>query len=143
MSPIANGTDAKDIALHFLKAIEQRATPQIIGKTINQAKIILTSGYKKKEILDVIDYIIDKKKTEMYSLGYVGTCINDVLREMHEEVVDEGVTHEIDQLASKINSERSEVIIDHESRERNRERAKRINSECRLRKKFNLDMFEK
>jgi len=143
MSPKANGTDAKDIALHFLKITGKRTTPQIVSKAIIQAKSMLESLYTKNEIISVIDYIIDQKKIEMYSLGYVGACINDVLREMNKSVVDETVIHELDQLASEQSKERSEVIVSHESGERNRKRAERNNSKCRFRKKFNFDMFEK
>ena len=125
MSAKTNGTDAKEIALHFLKQIDQRATPLIMAKTIKQAKTILESEYTKEEIIQVIDHITSQVKITIYSLGYVSACINDVLRELREQeaiLLRSSLKKEI---ASQ-SPDRSEVVIDDGSRERNREKARRI-----------------
>lgn len=135
-----NGTDAKDIALHFLRATGvERATPAIIARTIRTAKSILASGYSKQEILSVIDYIVDVKKIHMYSIGYVSTVINDVLKELSEKEATKKVREEIKQQRLDVGNE---VTDDNGSTERNRDKARGLGIQSRFGKKHNFDMFE-
>lgn len=134
-----NGTDAKDIALHFINVTVGRATPMIIKKTIIQAKTLLESGYTKDEILKVITYLIDKKEIQMYSLGYVGTCINNVLKETTQQEVKEQVKAAI---TYEQESKRDEVASDGESTQRNRDKVNRFGIQPRFREKFDFDLFE-
>lgn len=139
-----NGTDAKDVALYFIRTTSGRATPAIISRTVVQAKTLLQSGYTKAEILDVIDVVIDKG-IEIYSLGYISTCINDVLRELREAKRVEEKKILSAQLKEEIASQQeqqSEVSNDGESTDRNREKLDRFGNESRFGKKFNFDMFE-
>ena len=137
-----NGTDAKEIALHFIKLTQERTTPHVIGKTIVQAKTLLASGYTKQEILDVITHLVEVKKVSMYSIGYLNSAMNNVLREIQEQQEKERL---IEMRKERMaNQERGKEVnsFDEESRERNRQKAGRINLQSRFGKKFNFDMFE-
>lgn len=146
MTVHANGTHAKEIALYYLKLTQLRATPHIMGKTINQVKNLLQAGYTKEEIIDVMEYVILERKVEVYSFGYFSSCINDVLRDlkvMKERYEEEKKKKELDeQLASVQNTQRSEVSVDDQSAERNREKARRFNLQSRKRTQSYFDMFE-
>ena len=108
-----NGTDAKDIALHFVDMTTGRATPTIMKKTIIQAKVLLSNGYTKDEIIKTIDHIISKG-IEMYSLGYVNASINDILREIQKIESSKKVEEQKIKLEETIKSEGKEVIDDGE-----------------------------
>lgn len=146
MTAKANGTEAKDIAIHFVEETTGRATPQIMKKSIIQAKILLESGYTKEEIIDVIDFIVSKKSIEMYSLGYVNACINDVLSEIKKHKSSEIEREKSKEVRKEIESiqecQRNEVADDVESTKRNREKINRLGTESRFGEKFNFDMFE-
>lgn len=141
-----NGTDAKDIALHFINMTSERATPSIIKKTIGQAKTLLSSGYNKDEIIKVIDYILDVKKVDMYSLGYVSVTINDMLKEIRENERAEQLVKEKQEIQEAMHKEqqeqRNEVKDDGESTERNKSKLSRFGVQPRFGKEFNLDLFE-
>lgn len=143
MSVKANGTHAKDIALHFMKVTGvERATPAIFGRTIKQAKGLLESGYTKEEVIGVIDYIINQGRN-MYSIGYVNACINDVLREIEKESLAEEAKRVKEVIHEEQSKARGAVTSDGESATRNAEKAGRLGVQSRLRKKFDFDMFEK
>ena len=141
-----NGTHAKEIALHYLNATDQRATPSIMVKTVSQAKSILSAGYTKEEIIRVIDAIVEKGVV-MYSIGYVSACINDVLREIKvkedAEKAKAQAKIEAERMATTALEKRNEVTTDVESTERNRSKAGRFGVQSRFGKKHNFDMFEK
>lgn len=132
----ANGTDAKGIALHFIDSTTQKATRQIMSKTILQAKSLLESGYTKDEIISVIDFVINEKHVDMYSLGYVNASINDVLREIKQKKsVEESKakSEEIQkQLTSVQEEQRNEVKDDGESTQRNRSKIDRFGTQSRF-----------
>ena len=142
MSKIANGTDAKDVALHFVQQTNvERITPAIMSKTINQAKNLLNSGYTKQEIVSVIDYVLTKG-THMHSIGYVSTCINDVLREIEKQrLLDEAVKVK-KEINARATEKQSEVNVDVESAERNRLKANRFGVQSGFGEKYSFDMFE-
>jgi len=142
MTPIANGTDAKDVALHFLRETGvERTTPAIIAKTISQAKGILTAGYTKDEVISVIDHLI-AKGVAMYSIGYVSHAINDILREIKGKELKEKAKLVTQQLQEEQSKVRSEVTSDGNSTNRNKSKANRLGVQSRLGEKFNFDMFE-
>lgn len=137
-----NGTDAKDIALHFLRETGvERVTPAIIAKTISQAKNILKAGYTKEEIISVIDHVINRGVT-MYSIGYVSHAINDVLRDIEEKELKAKAKLVAQQLQEEQAKSRSEVTSDGESATRNQDKARRFGVQSRVGKKFDFDMFE-
>lgn len=146
MTVPVNGTDAKDIALHFIALTVGRATPTIIKKTVIQAKTLLQSGYTKDEVIKVISYLVDKKGIQMYSLGYVNACINDVLKEIQLQQRIEEQKAKAEELKKEIASvqeeQRNEVKDDGESTQRNRDKVNRFGTQSRFGKKFDFDMFE-
>lgn len=144
MTPIQpNGTDAKDIAFHFLSMTGvERATPQVIAKTIAQAKRLLNAGYNKKEICSAIDKAV-QKGISMYSIGYITTSIKDLLKEVEtDEMREKGQEIKV-KMEEQYAEERKAVSDDDESAERNRKKADGFGVQSRLGKKFNFDMFEK
>lgn len=142
MTVIPNGTDAKDIALHFLNATGvTRMTPAIVSQNIGRAKHLLGSGYSKEEVISVIDHIV-ASGVEMYSIGYVSSAINDVLREMKKS--DDAKKGKLiaEQMEVHNAKQRGVVEKDDERAERNARKARRTGVQSRLREKFDFDMFE-
>jgi hypothetical protein len=145
MTVQANGTDAKDIALHFIRVTVERATPSVISRTVVQAKSLLNSGYTKQEIIKAIDYLVDVKKVQMYSLGYVSACINEVLKAITSEESKEKAKIEKEKLAESIKNAASEVVgvsDDGESTERNRRKSAAFGIESRFGEKLDFDLFK-
>lgn len=143
MSVKANGTDAKAIALHFIEQTTGRATPNIISKTIVQAKSLLNCGYEKNEIISVIDFLLNKG-IQMYSLGYVSTCINNILREMEQIKADEDTKRAVEEMKQEMKTmaTNNEVKINDESAQRNRNKARSFGIQSRFGEKHSFDMFE-
>lgn len=133
-----NGTDAKDIALHFIELTTGKATPSIIAKTIQQAKNLLKYGYTKTEIISVIDYLITVKHVDLFSLGYVNTSINNVLREIKNNKP-KTTSHPTFQTYQ----DRNEVMANDESTNRNKSKLNRFGVKSRFGEEFAIDMFEK
>ena len=94
-------SDANKMAKYFIDKTAGRATPAIMKKTHAQAKTLLQSGYSKEEITKVIDFLIDEKKINIYSLGYVNTCINNVLNTIKKKELQEKVLQNKTIIASK------------------------------------------
>lgn len=143
---MTNGTDARDIALHYIDLRKERTTPQIVKRTIGQAMTLLKSGYTKDEIIEVLDYVIIDKKVDMYSLGYLNASINDMIREVAVKKNNDSLIEDKQKLKALIEEEqakmRDEVTACDESTERNREKARRNSPESRFGKKYSFDMFE-
>lgn len=138
-----NGTHAKEVALHFLDVTEQRYTSAIIGKTTNQAKTLLAAGYTRDEIISVIDYINENTDANMYSLGYVNSAINNVLRKIQEEKLIE----KQEELRRKLEEERKSYISKEvneldESTERNRNKLNKFSIQSRKREESYLNMLK-
>jgi Holliday junction resolvasome RuvABC DNA-binding subunit len=141
---LPNPTHAKDIALYFLELTQDKFTSEIVARTVKQAKALLSAGYTKEEIIEVIDVVL-KQNPNVYSLGYVSASINDVLRKINEvkqrEIVEKQREEMRTQIALEIKQSRTEVTQD-ESTTRNREKARRASVQSRFGKKFDFDMFE-
>ncbi len=137
--------DSNKVAKYFVDKTTTRATPAIMKKTTMQAKSILQNGYSKAEIISVIDYLINKN-VEMYSLGYVSTCINDVLRKLNQEKKQETALQNKQLIASeakKYEKERTEVISNSESTNRNKSKADRFGVQSRFGEESFSDMLER
>jgi len=128
--------DAKDIACHFVDKAEIRATPTMMGKTINQAKSLLNSNYTKEEVIKVIDYLVDQRNINMYSLGYINTCIHQVLNEVNVKEQKE----KADKLKYKIKTQG--VESNGKSTDRNNSKLSQFGIQSRFRKKLVSDLFE-
>lgn len=138
----ADGTIAKEIAIYFLDKTADRFTPSVVAKTIIQTKTILESGYSKDEILSVIDYIIDVKKVDMYSIGYVSHAINDILKEMNKEEEIKKLREERKKQSEAFKSQEKEVEVDLESKQRNQSKLDRFGTESRKREEPYSDLFK-
>lgn len=138
--------DAKQIAFYFFDKTETRATKAIISKTIIQAKSILNAGYSLEEIIDVIDYLIDVKKVNLFSLGYISSAISNVLNEINKHKSLESksqIAEETKKAMSLLMKEQQcEVVVDNESKQRNADKISGFSFQSRLREKFDFDMFE-
>ena len=134
----ANPTHAKDIALHFINVTETKATPAIMRKTIQQAKTLLASGYNKDEIFKVIDYIVKDKGIDMYSLGYVNTCINKILKEINEKEKEQNIKQELEKQKENYKPPRESKsgVSDDESRERNKTKSERFGVQRKMQEQF-------
>jgi hypothetical protein len=142
MTVQANGTDAKDIALHFIHKTTGRATPAIMQKTVIQAKSLLSCGYTKSEIIRVIDFILDVKGKQLYSIGYVNACINDVLKELRQIDEKGNVKEVMKHIEEHLQQEQKEVNDDDESTQRNRDKLSRFGVQPRFGKELDFNLFE-
>ena len=137
---------ANKIAKHFIFKTNTRATPAIMKKTHAQAKTLLSSGYTEEEIINTIDYLIDVKKVNMYSLGYVNTCINNVLNNIEKNELDKltlqnksTVRKEMKEYEERLSKE---VVNNVHSSSRNKIKAERLGLQSRFREEFISNLFE-
>lgn len=140
-----NGTEAKDIALYFVQQTTGRATPSAIAKTITQAKSLLASGYTKDEVLACIDYVLQVRKIEMYSLGYINAGINSILEDVNKQKTQDLIKSKASEVKEQMSAlaEKDEVKVNGESTQRNRDKLNRIGVQSGFGKKFNFDLFER
>lgn len=137
-----NGTDAKFIALHFLKETGvDRPTSGVVARSIKQVKTLLDEGYTKDEILATIDHLISRG-VNMYSIGYISSAIIDVLKELEQASQKEHGKELRKELEQQQALERKAVETDGEANRRNAEKAGRFGVQSRKREKFNFDLFE-
>lgn len=130
------GRDAKEVALYFHNKIGGKATPAMYARTIKQAKSILNAGYTEQEMISCIDYIIDIKKIDMYSIGYLSYAIEPTLKEL-EKVVDKKI---VDEIKYKMDNMNREVSTTNDSTERNKQKAQNIGTKSRFGEKFAVDL---
>lgn len=136
-------SDANKVAKYFIDKTAGRATPAIMKKTHIQAKTLLQNGYSKEEIIKVIDFLIDEKKINIYSLGYVNTCINDVLNKIKKEELQEKILQNKAIIASKEKEyKQNEVVNDIESSKRNKAKSLRLGIQSRFGKEPFGDLFK-
>lgn len=128
-------TDAKEVALHFYKCQGRRPDARM-GRTVNTAKAMLKNGFTKEEIIAATDYLFEKAKVDIYSIGYIATCINDALEQIKR------IELEKEAKQQKLNIPKPSVEVSNDSSERNRAKLERANSKSNVGKKYNFDMFE-
>ena len=133
-----NGTHAKEIALHFLSLINRAPNRNNMAQTIKLAKALMEDGYTYEEIMRVTNHVIQTRKVDIYSFGYIVRCMDEVLEQMRASEQAVIIKAKSDEAIFK---QRSEVKPD-DSTERNRRKANRTNPQSRIGKKFNFDMFE-
>lgn len=131
--------NAKEVAVYFYNKIGVKATPAMYAKTIKQAKTLLTAGYSVYDICRVIDYTVDIKKFDIYSLGYFSSTIAYLLKEL-DKLETTNVAKEV---KTKMLNHTREVKDNNESAERNKQKAKNIGSQSRFGEKFTFDMHSK
>lgn len=146
MSPKANPTDAKTIALYFINLTQTKVTASHVARTIKMVKSLQVEGFTTDEIMYTIDKVLSKK-ADVFSFGYISASIMDVLRERKEEETKASTKKQADEVRSLIASSsqeemQSEVLVEDESTRRNREKATRNSVQPRFGKKSYFDMFE-
>lgn len=145
MTVPVNGTHAKDITLHFLKAAQQPITKRSMAQGIQLTKTMLANGYSKDDIIRVIDHVVERT-ANVYSMGYITRCIEDTLDELRAVDEAESRKREADSLVKQNESEiaklRDEVVNDESTQRNRRKAANRAELQSRLGKKFDFDMFE-
>ncbi len=133
---------AYNIATYFLKKTKQNTTANL-KKTLNQANRLLDKGYSENDIINSIDLVIEKG-INIYSLGYITTCIDDCLKELqakqYKDKLNKIVTTSIDKL-NCLN--RNEVIANIDSKKRNRTKLNRFGIQSRFGEKFNFNMLKR
>jgi hypothetical protein len=134
-----SGTDAKDIAIHFLKMKDYPLSKTNIAKNIVQAKTLLCKGYTKDEIIAVLDKAIGNNPN-IYSLAYIQYCIDEMAKEIKSKAVKQEIQAEA---KTEFAKRQQEVNPDSESCNRNRNKLERFGVKSRLREKFDFDMFKK
>lgn len=137
-----DGTVAKNIAIHFLDRTTDRYTPSIVAKTVIQAKSLLKSGYTEEEIKSVIDHIVDNTSVNMYSLGYVSSAINNVLKEIKEEESKEIAKEQREEFSKIAKKLLKEGEVNFESKERNEGKLDRFGTKSRFGEEPYSDLFK-
>ena len=143
MAVKANGTHAKEIAIHFLNlTTDGRYTSAIVSRSIGTVKSLLLKGYTKEEIMETIDYCHDVKKVNMFSIGYISHAINDTLREIRELQAAEKKREEAKKIQASVTSLRKEEVHEQSSSERNRAKVERNRIQSSIGTKFDFNMLK-
>lgn len=142
-----NPTTAKDIALEWLALLGLRPVPAQMGRIIKQVKGLMEVGFTDEEIRYTMHEVLNTKP-DVYSFGYIETCINDVVRKrrMEEQRKQEKIIRqEINkQVLEQISiTHESEVAEGDETSERNRRKAERLGVQSRVREKSYFHLFER
>lgn len=120
---MANPTIAKDLVLHFFSIKEYEITPNEMAKSMVQMKRLLDKGYTPEQIKVTMEYY----KDEMYSIGYLN------------HVIDDYITKEY---MGKLKQKDLDTLTEVKQTGDNRQKAERFNSQSRVRKKYNFDLFK-
>lgn len=130
-------TDARTIALEFCKQAFDKPTKSQIARTVIQAKQILSEGYSVDDTLLTLDYALNVKRVNMYSLGYLKVTMGDLLPQ--------AVAHRDKEKAKKeqqalIEAQRNAEEVN--DAERNRTKARGYGVQSGFGKKHSFDMLE-
>lgn len=120
---MANPTIAKDLVLHFFSLKNYTITPDVMAKSMVQMKRLLDKGYTPEQIKATMECY----KDDMYSVGYL------------DHVIDEYITKEY---MRKLKEKDLKTLTEVNSTGNNKQKAERFNSQSRVRKKYNFDLFK-
>src|SRR5690554_3224457 len=115
---VVDPTEAKEIALEWLKLLGNKPTPPLMARTVKQVKGLMQVGFSDEEIRYTMEYVV-RTNPNVYSFGYVEACINDVLRKRAEEKRKEEskqVSESLKKQKTAIVTSESEVTSDEEIR---------------------------
>lgn len=132
---MTNGTDAKEIALHFMGAKEIPTTKTNVVKNIMLAKSILELGYPKESIIIAIDLNIDK----MFSLGFIKFVIDDTHKAIVAKAKEDEVKNALERIRTTNNTFSESGDNEHN---RNKEKLERRTAKSRVRKGYPDDLFK-
>lgn len=136
-------SDAKDIAIYFVNSTNMKASKALMSRTIVQAKSMLSDGFTKDEIMKTIDYVINVKKVDLRSLGYINVVISDLLPQVLKHEAQLSTQNVGKELAAFIEASRSEVRGNDESTNRNKSKLNGFGLQPRFGEKLDFDMFER
>jgi len=136
-------SDAKDIAIYFVNSTNMKASKALMSRTIVQAKSMLSDGFTKDEIIKTIDYVINVKKVNLRSLGYINVVISDLLPQVLKHEAQLSTQNVGKELAAFIEASRSEVRGNDESTNRNKSKLNGFGLQPRFGEKLDFDMFER
>ena len=77
---------AQELTKAFFNAVEKKVTPGIFKQSIGQFKNLL-NVYTYEELEKVIEYIKEKKMTNIYSVGYLSYATNKLLQDIKLEEI--------------------------------------------------------
>lgn len=132
--------EANQIALHFINKTQQRATDAIVERIAGNILRMFQAGYAGSEIKATIDYIVEKKKVDMYSFGYVESAINSILAEMKKQVQKEEYAQIMSDFNEHNSSPRGVITYDSDSAKRNKAKFRANHAQSRQREKPDFDM---
>jgi hypothetical protein len=136
-------SDAKDIATYFVNSTNMKASKALMSRTIVQAKSLLSDGFTKDEIIKTIDYVINVKKVNLHSFGYINVVISDILPQVLKQEAQLSTQNVGKELAAFIEASRSEVRGNDESTNRNKSKLNGFGLQPRFGEKLDFDMFER
>jgi hypothetical protein len=127
--------DAKLVLQHFQDTCN-------VNSNVKQTMIMISNllkTYSKDEIIGVIDYLVHKKKANIFSFGYVVTLMSDSIRHinLHKQSLDIS-----EQIATMSKQNMQEVKEDSESSKRNANKSTRFGIQPRFGKKLDFNLFE-
>jgi hypothetical protein len=136
-------SDAKDIATYFVNSTNMKASKALMSRTIVQAKSLLSDGFTKDEIIKTIDYVINVKKVNLHSFGYINVVISDLLPQVLKQEAQLSTQNVGKELAAFIEASRSEVRGNDESTKRNKSKLNGFGLQPRFGEELDFDMFER
>jgi hypothetical protein len=136
-------SDAKDIATYFVNSTNMKASKALMSRTIVQAKSLLSDGFTKDEIIKTIDYVINVKKVDLHSFGYINVVISDMLPQVLKYETRLSVQDANEKVSAFIEASRNEVRGNDESTNRNKSKINGFGLQPRFREELDFDMFER
>jgi hypothetical protein len=108
-----------------------------------QAKSLLSDGFTKDEIIKTIDYVINVKKVDLHSFGYINVVISDILPQVLKYETQLSVQDANKKVSAFIEASRNEVRGNDESTNRNKSKINGFGLQPRFREELDFDMFER
>jgi hypothetical protein len=131
-------SNPRDVAIYFLNLSNQEKSRTNIIRAVKSAGTLLES-YSSSQVKDVIEYLIDVKKIDLYSLAYLNNHMDKYLEEIENIRLKETYAEHIKNIQTQPTQE---VSVDEQSVERNNGKLHRFGIQSRVREKFNFDLFE-
>lgn len=131
-------SNPRDVAIYFLNLSNQEKSRTNIIRAVKSASTLL-ENYTSNQVKDVIEFLIDVKKIDLYSLAYLNNHMDKYLEEIENVRLKETYAEHIKNIQTQPTQE---VSINEQSVERNNGKLHRFGIQSRVREKFNFDLFE-
>lgn len=145
---MVDATEAKELALLFIRLTKQEIVPRTMGHIISSIKKLMEAGYSSEELDYAIRTIIHSNPN-VYSFGYIAKALDDVFAKKAMEELkanQKEIADEVKQTITNITpvTSESEVVTHDETTERNKRKAERIRElQSRKRAKPYFNLFER